>query len=216
MARKRGIAHIDVQIKGSTVGKVRDVRGRYIGRESKDVMRTEFMNLAYRGQAEVLTRMTSRYKRPATVTQRLQRATGDRRNRVYNEQGFGVGVERWLDRSEAKYWRTIEEGTLKAWGRPFAGTELRGKFGGAYLGFRESSWGRRPTGGAPWGASPGFFMPYRNLPPMEVKHEIQPMNAYRDAKQQTGIFDREPLETVLAFVRDIARDSLLIEWEQGG
>jgi hypothetical protein len=216
MARTRRIAHIDVIFRDSGKGRVRDNLGRYINRESKPFLRNEFMNLAYKGQAEVLARMADRYKRKETVTGRLQRVTADRRNRVYSDQGYGVGVIRWLDRSEAKYWRTIEEGSKAAWGRSFVGMELRGKFGGAYLGFRASSWGPRPIGGSPWNAYPGFFMPIRKMPALIVQNEIQPMNAYEDAFEGSGIFDKEPREVALQFVRDLARSSMLTEWEAGG
>jgi hypothetical protein len=214
MPRAGGIGQISVKISsGSGIGKVRDARGRYIARDVK-ALRAEYMDMAFRVQANVLSHMSTSYARPSVVTGRLERVTADRRNRVYGDQGFGVGVERFLDRSVAKYWRTIEEGSAKVWGesgKSMIGMEIRGKFGGAFVGWRESSWGVRPVAGAPWRAYPGFFAPLRKLPPMVIKKEIAPMHAYLRAYQEGGIFDREAPRAVREFVWQVARATLVGE-----
>lgn len=208
---RKGIAHVDVKIaSGSGVGKVRDARGRYISRDPK-ALKQEYMDLAFRAQANVLSNMSTSYARPTAVTGRLEKVTADRRNRVYSDQGFGVGVVRFLDRSQAKYWRTIEEGSKKVWGergKSMIGMEIRGKFGGAMVGWRESSWGRRPVAGAPWGVSGGLFAPIGKMPPMVIKKEIDPMHAYLRAYEGSGVFDNEAPRVVKEFVWQVARATL--------
>lgn len=138
-------------------------------------------------QGEVVQRMRGSFLRPGVSTGRLMRATADPKNR-YVPDGWhvAVGIPDFLDKSEAKYWRTIEEGSAEAWRRSFIGMELHGRFGTQLTGeWRTGNWGRYPVAGAPWsrkGGSDGKFRPLGGwfaAHPVIVKHEIQPKYAYQ-------------------------------------
>lgn len=56
--------------------------------------------------------------RRGVSTGRLKNAIMNRKNVIIRPFGFGVGVPSWLDRSQAKYWRQIDEGTRVHVNRP--------------------------------------------------------------------------------------------------
>lgn len=87
--------------------------------------------------------------RPGVSTGRLQKAILDRRNRIGTQFGYGVGRPEFLDRSEAKYWRQIDQGYTGHLGR-----EIRGVFGGSLTGALggQSRYGLYPIAGAPFTA----------------------------------------------------------------
>lgn len=62
--------------------------------------------------------------RSEITTGRLKRALLDPRNARADQHGFAVGDVDYLDNSEAKYWRAIEQGTTH-----FVGKELKGVWG---------------------------------------------------------------------------------------
>lgn len=72
-------------------------------------------------QQFVVQEMQGGLLRPNVSTGRLAAATADPRNIKVQRYRFGVGVPRWLDRSQAKYWRQIDEGFGGHVGRPIYG-----------------------------------------------------------------------------------------------
>jgi len=63
-------------------------------------------------------------KRAAASSKRLERTSVSRENTVVTKEFVGIGRPDWLDRSNAKYWRTFEEGSAAVWRHPFVGTFL--------------------------------------------------------------------------------------------
>lgn len=112
-------------------------------------------------------------------TNRLLRVTAAPGNIGFNPERFGVGRPKFLNNSEAKYWRTQEEGSEKVWKHPFIGTQLTPFIApGAKrtvpfpVPHDATPQGLR-TGALPkWLAGSGLWV---------VQHEIEPMHAYRDA-----------------------------------
>ena len=68
-------------------------------------------------------KLRASYARPDASSGALERALLDPRNIVIGQGGtyWGVGNEKFLDRSAAKYWRTIERGTRHFVGKPMVG-----------------------------------------------------------------------------------------------
>lgn len=101
-------------------------------------------------------------ERREASTGRLSRALADPRNRRVERYRFGVGDPKFLDRSDAKYWRQIDQGTMihvgqvlwGAWGWGFTGQYARSRKGNVYAvpngPFERHEAGRRN----------GKFMPY--------------------------------------------------------
>lgn len=95
-------------------------------------------------------------RRPAVSTKRLELALKDERNRVVNNTWFGVGIPAFLDQSQAKYWRAIEQGSTH-----FVGKTLTGLWGRSLTGATKvSPWNPQgyPLAGEPFsrtGASTG-------------------------------------------------------------
>lgn len=105
-------------------------------------------------------------KRKDVSTGRLDAATLDRRNRMLAKNGFGIGLSSWLDKSQAKYWRQIEEGT-----NVHVGRHLYGVFGATFTGgfSRGNRWPwRNARYGPGWSfvgeEQGGGFTPKRKLP----------------------------------------------------
>lgn len=73
-------------------------------------------------QAEAVKTLKKGTLRPKVQTGRLARATAAPENRYADKLTWGVGLPDWLDQSEAKYWRTIDEGSATVWKHKFAGT----------------------------------------------------------------------------------------------
>lgn len=71
--------------------------------------------------------------RPGVSSGRLQSALLDRRNRFASKEGYGVGKPEFLDQSQAKYYRQIDQGYSGHVGREIRGlfgSSLTGEFGG--------------------------------------------------------------------------------------
>lgn len=127
--------------KGSAV--MRNAKGQFVPKVQADV--------ALIGQqlALELAQSTARAAkasmlRPRVSSGRLQSAILDPRNRVGTQFGYGVGRPLFLDRSEAKYWRQIDQGFSGHVGR-----EIRGVFGnrkGPFTGSSRSGPYMIPTG----------------------------------------------------------------------
>lgn len=159
---------------------------------AKADMEAQNRQMAYAVQAQVASLIKARLQRPLVSTNRLVKATTDPQNAIYNDTYVGVGNQKFLDRSIAKYWRTIEEGSAKTWTkRSFLSLELQG-----FWGTNIHSW--RGAKGREWVALGGetshgngrdeMYHPYRfgkgaNLPVFHPTKHILPMNAYRDAKR---------------------------------
>ena len=151
-------------------------------------------------QSQVLLYMENHgFKRPAVSTGRLFRVTADPKNRYASAFRIGVGLPHFLDTSQAKYWRTIEEGSARAWKkRSFTSLELTGIFGATLAG-----WGAKgPRGGPkftlPGGARGGKFIPILGENPTFGRHkvplrtfsprrEIEAMDAYGWAFRQSNL-----------------------------
>lgn len=191
-------------------GKVRSAEtGRFIERNAADITAT-FDSLAQRAQANVVRLIQDRLIRETVSTGRLVRVTARPENRYADQFGFGVGVIEYLDRSEALYWRSQEEGSKIAWadtpgGRSsMIGMQIRGKFGGSIVGWRDSSWGMRPVAGPEWNAPEGAFNALRKLPEVTIQKDIRPMHAYADVYDGSDIFkNRAP-----AYIRGLLRKAI--------
>lgn len=77
----------------------------------------------------VAARQLASLVRPGVSSGRLQAALLDRRNRFASKEGYGVGRPEFLDQSQAKYWRQIDQGFAGHKGR-----EIRGIFGATLIG----------------------------------------------------------------------------------
>ena len=161
----------------------RDASGRAIGGQflkggaQGNLLRIN-QELAREVQAAVVANIQARILRRAASTNRLVTVTAAPENATGTFDTIRVGNEDFLNRSIAKYWRTIEEGSADVWGRPFVGTQLYPVGPG------------RPPFPVPHGARPGLrTFGGEDLKWMDgrryvVKHEIAPMHAYRDAHEQ--------------------------------
>jgi len=186
--------------------------GRFNSAGQKYLMNENHM-LAEVVQQQVVSYMENRgFKRPGVSTGRLLRVTADPDNVFSTAFRVGVGVPSFLDRSRAKYWRTIEEGSAKAWKkRPFTSLELVGYFGGTL-----SRWGAKgPHGGKPFtlpgSGTGGKFIPVlgenptfgrRKIPlrPFHPTHEIEHMHAYAWAYEQ-GHLHRDSIHAARNYLR---------------
>lgn len=83
-------------------------------------------------------KLRASYARPRVSRGALERALLDPRNRRVKSTYWGVGDIAFLDRSDAKYWRTIEQGTRHFVGRRISGVWSASIGGGPYYGFRSS------------------------------------------------------------------------------
>lgn len=168
-----------VRIVLEDVAGFRDERGRYTSAQSAQLGRNRLFSEFLREQ--VGRRMKNHIafgKRPSHSTGRLLRVTLDDKNVIVTKEFVGVGVPTWLDRSQAKYWRTFEEGSAAVWSKPFVGTQLVGvKFGpngqGGLSDLRTVS-SEKAEAFAAYNAKigrPGRFV---------VKHEIAPAGIYAE------------------------------------
>lgn len=167
------------------------LKGRFIKRddaagqaELAKVNRTRALEM----QALLVASIKQRTLRKQVSTGRLVRVSGDKRNVRIDHTGFAVGDPDFLDKSMARYWRTIEEGSAATWSRPFKSLELSG----VWMAGR-GSWTTFPTGrGIAGGGAPSkggrqgklLFMRYakppNRYPIFHPTREIAPMHAYRD------------------------------------
>lgn len=148
--------------------RIRDERGRFAytgGAGSQQGIADRNRGLAYQAQRQIGVELKENILRPGVSTGRLLRATMDPQNVHWDRSGFAVGDPNFLDRSSAKYWRTIDQGTSH-WRRPFVGSTF-------YV-FKAKAWGGTLAGfnadasyaGAPWrrsrpGARSDMFNPIR-------------------------------------------------------
>jgi hypothetical protein len=204
---------------------LRDALGKYAEREQQSIAEARRINeaLAREMQQNVIEIVSSFNRRPSTG--RLEKAMRDERNVFVadNGQSWGFGNPEILNKSVARYWRTIDEGsaaTFKSGG--FAGTEIwpmlfpnRHPALSKYLAwytnvtpdnlFAGKAGAPRPRGkiravpeatGREWEALFGRF----GYGPIVVKNEIQPHNYFRQALSQmlpqiqTLQFIRRPLD----------------------
>ena len=96
---------------------------------------------------QVRTGTRARGKRSSASTKRLYNVIRDPRNRFSDKISFGVGSPRFMDHSEAKYWRAIEQGTTHFVGQPIYGIwgdTLTGTMGGG------GAFGQYPIAGVPF------------------------------------------------------------------
>jgi len=114
-----------VEAIGANGQRVRDpLTGRFQvtgGRGSRIGLIDRNRTLAKVAQESIVDALETSIVRPGVSTGRLARATGDARNITWSAEGFAVGSAAFLDRSAAKYWRTIDQGTAAVWSKPFVG-----------------------------------------------------------------------------------------------
>lgn len=132
--------------KGSAV--MRNALGQFVPNVQRDVALIGddlALELAYSIAAAAKASML----RPRVSTGRLQAALLSPKNRVGTQFGYGVGRPEFLDKSEAKYWRQIDQGYGGHVGR-----EIRGVFGGSLTGAfgGQSRYGPYPIAGEPFTA----------------------------------------------------------------
>jgi len=106
----------------------RDVNGRFLPAVQRHVAETN-RRLARELADDMADRLQASLVRDEASTGRLKRAILDPRNRSADQFGFGVGDVDFLDNSEAKYWRAIEQGTTHFVGRKLTG--VWGDMGGS-------------------------------------------------------------------------------------
>lgn len=218
-------------------GGVRDAGGRFL---SMSDVRAEFraanLHMARTVQSYVVENVASSIQRRNVSSGRLVAVTASPENVEVDDFHFGVGVENFLNRSMAKYWRTIEEGSAEAWadtpgGRSsFVGMELKGFWGGSI---------GRVTADRVWAARPwsrhsarrvDMFIPTsptfnfrgkytgtggtRGAPNFAkattVKNEIQPHHDYAEAAAQADLGPRA-LAEVNAILSKASRAAWRVE-----
>jgi hypothetical protein len=146
----------DCKISG--IGTLRDLAGRFT--TAQGAVADAHEALAKKVQAAAADNLRANILRPAVSTGRLEEAIRDPQDIIFDRFQWGVGRIAWLAASPAKYWRTQEEGSLAVWKHPFAGTVLRGTWGGSISGFYANRWGTVARGGRPIPVgSGGKFIP---------------------------------------------------------
>lgn len=113
----------------------RDALGQYAKYKDEQIKRSRALaeqfqeDVAVQIKNDIGTRATHR----RTNTGHLVRATLDSQNiGPVKFTSWKVGIPEWLNRSQAKYWRTFEFGSGEGpgkWRKPFVGTVLYGRFG---------------------------------------------------------------------------------------
>lgn len=188
-------------------GFARDARGRFITFQS--VLRDRNERMAEELQLLMAFKLEeSRVpSRRGVASGRLEAALLDPRNRTATTFGFGVGKISWLDKSEAKYWRSIEVGTSQFVGNQLPvglwGASLTGEYGGS------SRFGPYPLAGGPF--SPTGGRRSDRMRPMgksfAYRHLIESGMRRRDAflaSRRRGIIT-QPIEAH-HYMRDAWRD----------
>lgn len=206
--------HADIQLPKI---RVRNERGHFTSAQAQ--LFADAREQMILQQGEVGARIRNNMVRKSVSTGRLLRVTMDPKNVVSartSEDQFtvGLGNVEWLDRSIARYWRTIEEGSAATWTkRSFMSLNLQGIWGpnlGHY---------NRPAN--PWvglgegdnevtGPGQEMYHPFRKgrgggpsgLPIFHPKHDIRPMNAYRDVAQNPN-FARHNLLIAAKFINKV-------------
>ena len=160
----------------------RDERGRFKANFAGEIQAQNYL-LAAELQGLVYTKIQAAMlpSRRKASTNRLLRVTKDPSNIRANPERFGVGVTNFLNKSQAKYWRTQEEGSEAVWKTPFVGTQLTPFGKGSF---------RDVPFPVPHGATPRGIRAFTGKGPamlggaFVVKNEIRPMHAYRDAYRE--------------------------------
>lgn len=106
--------------------------------------------LARQTQEQVVKALKAGIKRKSTSSKRLERVTDSPENITASAQGWGVGADDFLNKSEAKYWRTVDEGSLGVWSRPFKGM--------VFYVARKEAWGAQIVHGKNRSYAVGGFM----------------------------------------------------------
>ena len=169
--------------------KIQNELGRFTSAQSE--LYAQNRELAQILQYQVGRRIQNDLKRPGVSTGRLLRVTMDPQNRTSDRYFMGVGREDFLNRSIAKYWRTIEEGSAATWTkRSFTSLPLQGFWGTNLGGFVNGPSGPWVTVNRPYGnggRGQEMYQPFRvgrggkpsGLPVFTPGHEIEPQHAYR-------------------------------------
>lgn len=106
----------------------RDIAGRFVPAMQRHVAETN-RRLASELANAMAERLDESLVRDEASTGRLRGAITDPRNRSADQFGFAVGDVDFLDHSQAKYWRAIEQGTTHFVGKRITG--VWGDIGGA-------------------------------------------------------------------------------------
>lgn len=171
----------------------RDVNGRFL--KLNQEVRTILENEAKEYQEQVADYIHHNKLRTSDSTGRLENVTRSPGNRDVKATHWRVGIPSFLNRSEAKYWRLIEQGSegLYAKGRGFRGTPLMLRPGGFPGGrpFRSFSrtTGRELLNGRNVGGGVNLrrgTIIGNNTYLVYVKNEIRPMNAYHNTFIEHG------------------------------
>jgi hypothetical protein len=201
---------LHINIKAPRLPAIRNERGRF--QVAKADMEAQNRQLAFAVQAQVGALIAGRILRKGVSTNRLVKVTMEPWNAVYNDTYAGVGNQRRLDQSIAKYWRTIEEGSAKTWTkRSFLSLELQGLWGMNIASWRSGpsgDWVALGRGRARGDARQEMYHPFRRgkgstLPIFHPRRQIQPMNAYRDAKRNPE-WDARAVEISRRFLEKVA------------
>jgi hypothetical protein len=150
--------------------------GSFLGfeQEVKNLVRKEALEF----QAQVAERIDREILRPKDSTGRLVAVTQMPGNHDIGSSVWRVGIKSFLDKSDAKYARTIEFGSLAVWRKPFRGTPLRFIGDGPNRPFRSFPKGTRP-GATTARSGKGRSSPFRGAKVVYVTKEIDPMHAYK-------------------------------------
>lgn len=162
------IGNFSFPLKGADFARAgRDDNGRFTVGSFQAEARAANTRIAQGTLAYVVRVLENNMRRPTVSSGRLARVTLDPKNTYADSFKVGIGNENFLDRSIAKYWRTIEEGTAATWHkRSFTSLELVGFFGATLLG-----------GGH---AGPAYSLP-NNSSPRGVFHPVTKRNKRGEA-----------------------------------
>lgn len=196
MASPRAGFHIDIK---APKMRIVDEKGHFVSEAQKQLYQQN-RQLAIDLQGEIGRRIQNSIQRKAVSTGRLVRVTMDPKNRTSDRYFMSVGNEAFLDRSMAKYWRTIEEGSAATWTkRKFTTLPLQGFWGTNLGGWRTGPSGPWVTVNPPYSKGTGqMYHPFRigrggqpsPLPIFTPGHEIAPMNAYKAVAENPDLTAR--------------------------
>lgn len=204
--------HVDIQ---TPKIRVRNERGHFTSAQGELFRQAREQMLNQQG--EVVLRIKNNIKRKSVSTGRLVRVTADPANVVSertSEDQFtvGLGNEAFLNKSIAKYWRTIEEGSAATWTkRSFTSLPLQGFWGTGLGSYRMGPSGPWVQPTQPYSRTPGgMYQPFRigkggkpsGLPIFTPGHEIEPMHAYRDVANDPN-FTRNNLLIFAKFIEKV-------------
>lgn len=204
--------HVDIQ---TPKIKIRDELGHYTSAQAELYRSAREQMIIQQGQ--VALRIKNNILRKSVTTGRLVRVTADTKNVVSertSEDQFtvGLGNEEFLNKSMAKYWRTIEEGSAVTWTkRPFTSLPLQGFWGHSLGPYRTGPSGPWVSVNTPYSkAGGGMYTPFRigrggkpsGLPIYNPGHDIRPMHAYKGVAEDKN-FLRNNLLFFDRFIRKV-------------